>query len=406
MDTKKLLVSFCAVAIALFLVMTVSAIGSTGDLALQDSVEVEVNGVDVNLTPAIIAGETITVKVVFKAETDASEVTIKVELDDATAETAKFDVIDGKTYKRTLTLEVPYELKDETFDEVKLEITIEGEDKEGNNVEEEVSNITLTVQRPSYNAKVMSVTTEQRVEAGEIVPVNVVLKNTGYNELDDMYVTLRIAELDVEKSAYFGDVVAVEDEDNDDVVSGKFYLKIPYEAQAGVYTLEVEATNDDLSITRFKQLTVDNDFPENVLATSTHKLVSVGEKAEYTLMLVNPTNKLKVYRIVTDSNCEVCNLFSSVNTAVVAVPAGLSKTVTVTASAKTEGEYMFNVNVFSGEELESVVSLSLTAEGKKTNPVAVLTIILAIIFLVLLVVLIVLLGKKPKKDEELGESYY
>ena len=122
-------------------------------------------------------------------------------------------------------------------------------------------------------------------------------------------------------------------------------------------------------------------------------------------MIVNPTDTLKVYRIMTDDSCGPnCNV--GVSNSVVAVPAGTSKTVIVTANAAEEGEYTFNVNVLSGEHLEGVVTYTLSAEGKTVNSIAILTVILAIIFLVLLVVLIVLLGKKPQKTEEFGESYY
>ena len=137
--------------------------------------------------------------------------------------------------------------------------------------------------------------------------------------------------------------------------------------------------------------------------SSTSKTVAVGENAEYTLLLVNPSNSLKVYRVVAESTGEVT---SSVNSEVVAVPAGSSATVKVLASSKVEGDYTFDVSVLSGDSLVSKVTLDLKAQGKTVSPIVVLTIILAIIFLVLLVVLIVLLGKKPQKSEEFGESYY
>ena len=77
------------------------------------------------------------------------------------------------------------------------------------------------------------------------------------------------------------------------------------------------------------------------------------------------------------------------------------------AKASEAGEYNFDVHIFSGEKLTETVALSLTAENNATsNPIVVLTVVLAIIFLVLLIVLIVLLGKKPRKQEEFGESYY
>jgi uncharacterized membrane protein len=266
----------------------------------------------------------------------------------------------------------------------------------------------LLVQRPSYNPVVKSITTSQTIEAGETVSVDFVLKNLGYNDLEDLYVTAGISALGVEQTSYFGDLVTIEDCSDDDceeedTVSGRIFLEVPYTAKAGVYTLEVKVTNDDVESTFVRQVVVENDLSENVIVTSTGKTVAVGEDAEYTLLLVNPTNSLKVYKITADSNADVT---SNVDSAVVAVPAGSSKTVTVTANAESEGEYNFDVNVFSGEDLVSQVTLDLNAEGKSVSPIVVLTVILAIIFLVLLVVLIVLIGKKPQKSEEFGESYY
>ena len=139
-----------------------------------------------------------------------------------------------------------------------------------------------------------------------------------------------------------------EDCEEEDTVSGRIYLEIPFGVKAGIYTLEVLVENDDVESTFARQIAVENNLPENVIVTSTRKTVAVGEDAEYTLLLVNPTNSLIVYKVVAESNGEIS---SSVDSAVVAVPAGSSKTVTVTARAKSEGEYNFDVNVFSNEKL-------------------------------------------------------
>lgn len=398
MNAKNLMVSFVAIVVALFLVTTVFA----GEI-VEDNYVVIVDDMDAYANEVgVIAGETITIEVYFKALNDDTDVTVKAELEgekvEFEAETAVFDVEAGKSYRKILKLEVPYELKDEISDNVFLNIELDGKEHKT-----ELPEIILRVQRPSYDVKILSISTSTSVDAGDIFSVEVVLRNIGYNDLDDLYVTASLSLLGVEKTSFIGDLVAVEDDDNDDTVSGRFYLKVPYNAQPGIYTLEVEVTNDDMTVSKSKQIIVNNDFPETVIVTSTRKIVATGEDAQYSLLLVNPTNKLKVYRIVTESSG---NLVSSANTAVVAVPGGLSKTVYITANARAPGEYNFNVNIFSGEELVSTVTLSMSAEGKSTNPIAVLTIILAIVFLVLLVVLIVLIGKKPEKTEEFGESYY
>jgi uncharacterized membrane protein len=385
MNTKNLMVSFCAFAIALFLV---------GEAWWYGDVAVE-------------AGETVEVEVEFTALHDASNVRMEVEIEgsriDVDEKTSLFTIEDGKRYVKTLRLEIPYELKDEVSENVFLSIKIWNGD-----YKTEVSDIVLRIQRPSYHADIMSIEVDTSAVAGEMLPVDVVLKNTGYNDLDDIYVTVSIPELGLRKTSYFGDIVAIEDDDNDDYMRGRFYMRLPYDAAEGVYTIEVTASGDDFDATEFEEIVIRNDFSEgNVIVSSFRKIVTTGQEVEYSFMIVNPTNQLKVYQIVTEPSCEVnCDLYVKTNTPVVAVPAGTSKTVTIVASADKEGDYTFNANVLSSGQLESVITYSLGAEGKKTSPLAVLTVILAIVFLVLLVVLIALLGRKPQRNEEFGESYY
>jgi hypothetical protein len=417
MDTKKLLVSLSLAVIAIFMIATVSA-SLAYDLdnnynvsysvgSLTNTAVIQVDGINVRDAPSVVAGDYVVVSVEFTANVDATDVTVEIELDGNEVVSKSFDVEANQTYKKSLKVEVPFDLKDDVSNKVRLNVMINGEDSDGDDVEKEFRNIALNVQRPSYNPEVKSVTVSQSVEAGETFPVSIVLKNMGYNELEDAYITVAIAELGVYKTAYFGDLVSLEDEcdsddDNcDDTVTGELFLKVPYGVEAGVYTLEVSVTNDEVEYSVAKQLVIENDFSSNVIVTASGKTVSVGEKAEYTFLLVNPTNNLKVYTLAVNSASEV----STSTETVVAVPAGSSKLVTLTAEASEEGQYNVVVNVLSGNDAEEV-TFSLTAEKNATNPVIVLTVILAIIFLVLLVVLIVLLGRKPAKTEEFGESYY
>jgi len=218
--------------------------------------------------------------------------------------------------------------------------------------------------------------------------VDIVLKNTGYNDLDDVYVTVKMPELNIEKTAYLGDLVAVEtdDEDDENTATGRLYLEVPYNVKSGTYNLEVTVKNDDTESTVSKQISVQNGFPD------------VAMKVGSDLLLLNPTDTLRVYRVVYQTT-EV----------VVVVPAGASKTVPIELKST---DSQVDVFVFSGDELLSTLKFSGsdTTSGNGTteiaSPIVVLTVILAIVFLVLLVVLIVLMTKKPQKTEEFGESYY
>ena len=403
------MVSFVFALLLMMSVGTVAAVSFDGDLASNAIIKVnDLNAANDNI--AVIAGEDVTVRVIFTADANDSDVTVEAEIEGEKvkiyASTGVFDVEAGKRYSKTLVLKVPFELKDEVSTDLELNVEIDG--KEFNS--EISTDILLNVQRPSYNAVVKSVTTPSSITAGESFPVEIVLKNMGYNDLDDVYVTARISALNVYQGPkWFGDVLSLESDsdhhhsdDDDETAYGKLNLKVPYNAEAGVYALEVVVSNDDTETTVVKQIVIANDFAQNIISTSATKTVAKGEEAVYELLIVNPTNNVKVYKIVMDSE----GITSTASQTVIAVPAGSSKTVKIKAMSDAEGEHSFNVNVFSGANLESTETFNLNVEGKKTNTVFVLTVILSIVFLVLLVALIVLLGRKPEATEEFGESYY
>jgi len=404
MNAKNILVSFATILAVLFLVSTVAGAEITNDAKVYIR-NVEVSGTDV---VGVVEGETIPIMVVFNSILDASDVKIKAEINgydvDVEDITARFDIEAGKKYTKTLSLTIPYNLEDEASEDATLELKIYNKEHST-----KLSLVNLGVQRQSYKADVMSVSTSQTAEAGQLFAVDVVLKNTGYNDLDDLYVTVSIDDLNVKKTTYFGDLVAFEsdddDEDETDTVSGRIYLEIPETAKTGVYVLKIEISNKDLLETKVKQIVIENEFSDsNIFASVTGKTVNAGEEAEYSVLIVNPTNKLKVYKLVTEN---ADGLSVNLGETLVAVSAGTSKTVKVTAKADKEGTYKFKVNVFSGEKLLNSVELGLDTKGKSvSNPTMVLTVVLAIVFIVLLIVLFVLVGKKPEKSEEFGESYY
>lgn len=385
MNAKRTLVSFLAIATLLFLVATVSA---AGEYSID---KVEVNDVEfptIDPVLPVTAGETVKIEVWFSADFGTTEedgedfydvdVIIEAEIDageKVSIESEPMVVESGDSRKVTLTLKVPCELEDEVSKLIDLTIEIDGEKYKTTEI------YSLRVQRPSYNADVKSIIVSSSVEAGQISPVDIVLQNTGYNDLENVYVTVRIPELSIERTSYFGDLVAVDDEDDENTVSGRIYLEVPYNVASGIYTLEVEVANEDFSNPVVeKQIAVQNGFPE------------VAVKSGDNLLVLNPTNHLKVYKVVYPSE-EVT----------VVVQAGSSKLVPIVA----EGEYNFDVFVFAGNELAGTVNFSGTSDSQElASPVVVLTVILAIIFLVLLVVMIVLITKKPEKTEEFGESYY
>jgi flagellar basal body-associated protein FliL len=400
MNTKRILVSFLLVASVLFLAGMVSAYSVTSNLALHTTVKVDGVAVLINVSDedsgsitnpvSVNAGDTIEVRVEFTVtdlgtDDHASDVKVKVTLEgekeDVTAVTPLFDVEEGKTYVKTLTLKVPSDFQDDLLsDDLTMNVKIWNSD-----YETEINDIQLRLQRPSYDVAIKSVMTSSTVEAGQLLPVDVVLKNVGYNDLEDVYVTAKITELGVQKTAYFGNLVTVAytGDDEENTVSGRVYLEIPYNVKSGTYTLEVKAGNDETSTIVSKNIVVENGFPD------------LAMKSGNDLILLNPTNQLKVYTVkYLDKEVSVI------------VPAASSKSVTI--ETPTSGDYKFDVTVFSGDKLLSTVNFAGTAQPtvQLTSPIMILTIILAVVFFVLLIVLVVLITKKPQKTEEFGESYY
>jgi len=406
MNTKKLLVSFLAFVAVFVLVATVSA------APLATISQVEVNGVNVNSNPAIVVGDNVAVRVDFNSLENLSDVTVKVTIEgnkkDVDAQTQSFDVETGQEYSKTVKLEVPFDLKDVLSDSATLDVEIRGSD--GFKTE---ASYTLRVQREAYNANIMSVSVPQTIKAGDNFPVDIVLKNTGYNDLSDVYVTAKISALGVERTVFLGDIVALEcdkdqtgvqnygvdisrkcNEDDTDTLNGRLFLQVPYDVQTGVYALDVKIGNEDTVSSGTVQVAVKNAFSAGNFIVSGNQLV-----------IVNPTNELVAYRLVPDAANTVAVKLSE---SLVVVPAGSSKTVSVDATSNA-GAQTYNVNVFAADgSLVDTVAFSAVGQqdSGNTNPIAVLTIVLAIIFIVLLVVLFVLIGKKPEKSDEFGESYY
>jgi hypothetical protein len=410
MNKKNLVVTLCMFVFALFLVASASAADLTSNY------QVTVNGIatsqavggNTTLAPntvSVTAGGQMTVKVYFTSDVNDTNVDVEATVEGQkvsfSGSTPIFDVEQGHQYVEVLTMNVPYELQNSLSNDLTLSIKVNGE-----NYRTTLNDISLRVQRPAYNIQVESVTTPSSIEAGQQIPVEIVLKNIGYNELSDVYVSAAISDLGVAQGPkWFGDLVTLdnctENCNNKDTVVGDLYLTVPYDAKSGVYNLQVLVQNNDVKTVQTKQIVITNTVPNTVLATSTKQTVNAGETATYSVLIVNPTNNVKVYNIVADSGV-------TPSQSVVAVPAGSSATVTVSGSSTEAGQHVYNVNVFDGTTLVKTVPLEMDVTGgASSNTIVVLTIVLAIIFLVLLVVLIVLLSKKPEKaTEDFGESYY
>jgi len=403
-----------ATIIALVAILTVMTFVSAS-AGLTDSFDVTVDGIEYSAgdTIGIEAGETIPLKVIFTATENASDVKLKVWIDgyrsEIKDETGRFELVEDSKYSRTFSLTVPFDI-DPTEDYV-LIVRISEKTK---SYEEEFD---LKLQRESYKSDILSVEAPNKVTPGSTIAVDVVLKNRGMHELEDVFVKARISDLEIERKVYFGDVDS-QDEceysgdchgNREDAVDGRIYLSIPRDAQAGTYSLEVEAYNSDFTETVKKTIVVSGEGEtSDILSGVTSRAIAVGQETTYDLVIVNSGDKMKVYTLTPE---DANGLIVEVDP-IVTVAADSSETVKVRVRATNsaeEGTQTVAVNVESGGELVKRAVFSVNVEkGRAASSVVVLTIILAIVFIVLLIVLIVLLTSKqpsaPEAEEE--TSYY
>jgi preprotein translocase subunit SecG len=413
MKTEKYAVLFVAI-----FVLAIAFLANVSAYATINSVEVNDVGVRVGDNFVATAGDTLNVRVTFVATDNVSDVRIRAELSgakDYSAVTERFDVISGGIYTKEINVKVPSNIEpDEPID---LVVSLTSR----NDGEGPTRTVSLLAQRESYNVEILDVNMDTKVGAGEVLPLDIVLKNRGRHFAEDTFVKVRIPALGVEERAYFGDMSAVDQPvidgyedrlDKEDAAIKRILLKIPSNAKPGVYAVEIEAYNADSTSAVTKRVAVSGSSEESLVVSPVKsKTFKTGESAKYSITLVNSGNKVKVYQVGIDAPSGIV-----VNTdmPVIAVPAGLTQTVEIEASTDKVGVYDFTVTVQSGGELVSRESFIANVEKSGLssatsiggNATVLLTVILAIVFVVLLVVLIVLLTRKPEKQREIGESYY
>ena len=381
MDIQKNLGFFIVVlAGVLFLAGMVSAANVHGVSVTLDDVAATAN-------PSVIAGDSVTAKIVFTSDVTTSDLKVRFEIEgdqiDVAQTTVPFEVESGKTYVKKLTLKIPNELEDEISDDAELNLRIWGGEST-----DYTDSFDVRIQRPSYDVGFMSISTSQTIEAGKILPVDVVVKNVGYNELNNLYITVSIPDLGIKKTGYFGDLVSVENDDDDDFVRGRLLLEVPYNVKSGSYSLQVEAKSGSFDAMKSQDITVKGGLSSNVFVFGNQ------------IVVANPTSQLLALKLVPETTG---NALVTLSEGIVVIPAGTSRTIT--ASSSGSDSYKVNIFTANGELLDSITVSPSAQTSSGGNAVAVLTVILTIVFLVLLVVLIVLITKKPEKSE-LGESYY
>ncbi|MBS3066766.1 hypothetical protein J4205_02980 [Candidatus Pacearchaeota archaeon] len=407
---KNIVLASLVAILAVAFVASIVAATSSLDVNVH---QIEVDGLDATSNNvAIVAGTRVPVTLDFTANENASDVVVSAwfqgERSGTFVENDFADLIEGREYRLRLSVNVPSDVDPE--EELTLFVRVE---TDSGNYEEE---LTLQGQRMADDLEVLLVDFESNAKPGETVPITVVLKNMGRQEAEDTFVTVKIPELGISRSAYFEDLSPVDvcdsndgECDQADSRERRLFITIPEDAKSGKYEMSVRAYNSDTETVVTKSLTVSAPRAEgSVLSNPTSKQFAVGQETSYDLVLVNSGNKIAIYNLAPTTSDALSIRLSE---PVAIVPAGSSKIVKVYVTANREGTFPFSVSAISdsftkeAQYLATVEGRALSGGSTSSNIVA-LTIVLAIIFVVLVVILVVLLTRRPEKTEEFGESYY
>jgi len=414
MKTKAILAFLVAI---LAVMVTATFASAVSNLDITDQ-KVYVDGMNVGThNVSVVAGEIYPVTVDFLANENADNVEISAWIQGERqyrVDKVFYDLIENQDYRARLNVQIDDDINYPDGYELTLYIRVESD---SGNWEESYP---VYVQRQSHNLDVILVDMDSTAKAGSTLGVSVVLENMGRHEEDNTLVTVKIPELGISKSAYYGDLSPADycfecpagytctECDGTDSGERKIFVTLPEDAKAGSYNVEITAYSDETQTKVSKVLkVVETEVEAKVISSPASKKFAVGEEVTYDLVLVNTGDKIAVFNLVPQ---ESDALSVSLSESIVSVPAGSSKTVKVYATANREGTHTFTITADS-EGFAQTTNYSATVEGKKIgtlggNNLIVLTIVLAIIFVVLVVILAVLLTRKPEKSEEFGESYY
>jgi hypothetical protein len=265
MKTQTILGFIVAALIAVFAVSSVMALDVNFDSVQVNDVEY---GAGIN-TLAGMPGETVPIVVRFTAYADASDVKLKVYIEgyksDVYATTSRFDVVNGSTYIKRLSLTLP-SVEDMDGLTEDLTLRVRASDK----TDEVENTYAIKMQREAYSLQFLQVDAPSKASAGEIIPIDVVVENTGTEYADNTFVTASIPELGVSKKAYLSDLYSEDDsgDNEDNARERRIYLVLPADAKSGDYTIQLTASNYDATASAKKVISVTGTVAANNQSSS------------------------------------------------------------------------------------------------------------------------------------------
>lgn len=376
------------------------------------------------IVPALERGSNTEVKVVLAPGKDMSSLKIRAWIsgysNDIEVETAKFDVFEGNVYTKTLTMKLPSDL--DAKDTYTLHVQVE---YKNTLTGIESADIDTTIQRLANSLEILNADffgSSSTLKAGSTIYADVVVKNMGNHDLDDVFVKASVKELGISRTVYVGDLVANEDCsddcDEEDAQVVRLALTLPENAASGTYLLEIEAFSDETTAQVTKMIYVEKSTltpqPGTVISVIGLDLSAYNAKVDaesgkgtaFSVLVSNTGSSAITVTLATLGTDDFAS--SQVNPSVFTLAPGESKTATVYLVIKENaiaGEHIFTVKASSGNLAKQI---NLTADvGNNSTGWDLKTILMfvgIVLAIAIVILLIVLLAKKSSAKVE--ESYY
>lgn len=375
--------------------------------------EVEVNNEELNDldTLQVLNGETLEVKMRLSALEDFDDARIMVfiegyEHSPLVDSTDIFSVVEGKTYTKSLNINLPSDM--DNSEDYKLRIV-------GAN---ELSGITykefslyVDTQRHRVDVLDLIMTPSSGVEAGQNIIANVRMKNRGQKSQDSVRVNVAIPELGISESSYVSNLNSDEVATSDDML-----LFVPENAAAGTYQVETTLSYDDGYTETVEVYTLNVLSPrlvadENLLVSFRNNVdLTSGTSNSFEVVIGNPNENSKPISLTSIENAWAD---VEVSPTLAMVKGGDSETFTVTVTPKSgsAGEKEVALVVKEGASTVNEFSVNTFVTGTEDvnwlNVVLVVLLILAIIVLLALVITIAKRKNDSNEDESSSnEEYY
>src|SRR3989338_3442045 len=428
----------------MLLLVAIFAMASVSEQIVIDEVEFDDDEVSASSSTEIRnfeRNQEVEVKVHFTMEDNGDsvadsdeEVEVEVELTgydgDRVRDTEYVDEVkEGESYVERLTLSFPWYM-DQDYYTMRVYIC----PRSGDCVEETYE-LDVEAEEHGFVIKDVDFSPGLTVEAGRALLTTVRVENIGDEEDDEgVKVKVSIPELGLSSSDYLDEV----DED-DSVSSEELYIRIPSEASAGSYDVEVSVTYDDGDETVSEEYTLTVTATEEVAAeepaVESKTVITVGPEAQdmtagqggavYPITLTNAAGEAKTYVISVSGY----NSWGSVRldpSNVVVLEEGQTQTVYLFVSANEDasGSQTFAVTVSAGSETLKQMLLTANVEPaatedvseeasasswdsvKKGLEVGLIVLVILLVILGLIIVVNKLRSQDDDEEDDKSKTYY